>query len=276
VGEFLSRDHLDEWNSPGRTASVIMPGNVDLHRGTLTLLSRPLKGLRIKAQYSYATAGSAVYGSAFEERHQGSFLASYSAPGRWGVTANTRITREGSDHLTISSIDLTDPISFATFQQPRERRLNNATLTLWFAPLRALTISGSYGFLRNRTDQGVLFAGTRPASNSLADYTTQAQVYSVSAVYTPAEMLDLSLLLQQVRSFSRFVPGIADAALSSEVQGISQLSTRENSLSARGEYRFTKNFSCLLDYSYRDYDDKTRGSLSGTVHAVSASVRAKW
>jgi predicted porin len=95
-------------------------------------------------------------------------------------------------------------------------------------------------------------------------------------LYRFAEKLDFSLVLQQVRSFSKFEPGFADAGLSSDIQRISQTETRENSLSARGEYQLTKNISCLLDYSYRDYDDKTQGLFSGTLHTVSAFVRAKW
>jgi hypothetical protein len=273
-GEFLSRDNLDAWNRPGTTGSMSLPDSVNIHKGTLTLLSRPFRGLRIKAQYSYSTADNAMYGNAFEQRHQGSLLVTYNAPARWGVTANTRIVRESSDHLTISSLDISSPS--VTLQLPRERRLENATFSIWFTPVRNLTISGSYGLLRNKTEQGVLFAGTVPGSDYPADFTSQAQVYSLSAVYAPVEKLDLSLVLQQVRSFSRFAPGLVDAALSSEIQGISQAATRENSLSVRGEYQLTKNLSCVLDYSYRDYDDKSQGLLSGTVHTVSANVRAKW
>ena len=275
-GEFLSRDNLDGWNRPGTTASVILPDRVDMHKGTLTLLSRPLKGLRLKAQYSYSTADNAMYGNAFEQRHDGSLLATYNAPGSWGVTANARFTRESSDHLAISSIDLTLPISFTTFQQPRERNIDNAAFSFWFVPVRDLTVSGSYGLISNSTEQGVLFAGTQPASNSLTNYKSQAQVYSLSAMYRFAEKLDLSLVLQQVRSYSKFATGFADASLGSDIQRISRTETRENALSARGEYQLTKNISCLLDYSYRDYDDKAGGFFSGTVQSVSAFVSAKW
>jgi hypothetical protein len=273
-GEFLSRDNLDGWNRPGVTASTILPEKVNVHKGTLTLLSRPLKGLRLKAQYSYSSSDHAMYGNAYEQRHEGSFLATYNAPGRWGVTANTRIIRESSDHLTISSLDLVSPS--VTVQLPRERELDNATFSLWFVPFRDLTVSGSYGLLRNSADQGVLFAGTQAGSVAPTDYTSQAQVYSISGLYRFSDKLDLSLILQQVRSFSKFTPGVADEGLSNEVQRISRTETRENSLSARGEYQFTKNISCLLDYSYRDYDDKSDGSLSGTLHTVSAFVRARW
>ena len=275
-GEFISRDNLNGWNRPGTTTSIILPDHVNVHKGTLTLLSRPVKGLRLKAQYSYSTAGNAMYGNAFEQKHDGSLLITYSAPSRWGVTASTRFTRESSDHLTISTIDLTPPISLTTFQLPRERKVDNATFSFWFVPFRDLTVSGSYGLLRNSADQGVLFSGTQAASNSLTGYTSQAQVYSLSALYRFADKLDFSLVLQQVRSFSKFEPGFADVGLSSDIQWISQTETRENSLSARGEYQLTKNISCLLDYSYRDYDDKSQGLFSGTLHTVSAFVRAKW
>jgi hypothetical protein len=215
-----------------------------------------------------------MYGNAFEQRHEGSLLATYNAPGSWGVTANTRIIRESSDHLTISTLDLSAPS--VTFQLPRERELDNATFSLWFVPFRDLTVSGSYGLLRNNADQGVLFAGTQAGSAAPTNYTSQAQIYSLSGLYRFSEKLDLSLVLQQVRSSSKFTPGVADDGLSSEIQQISRTETRENSLSARGEYQFTKNISCLLDYSYRDFDDKSDGLFSGTIHAVSAFVRARW
>jgi hypothetical protein len=273
-GEFLSRDNLDQWNRPGITASTTLSDNVNVHKGTLTLLSRPVKGLRLKAQYSYSSADHAMYGNAFEQRHEGSLLATYNAPGSWGVTANTRIIRENSDHLTISTLDLSAPS--VTYRLPRERELDNATFSLWFVPFRDLTLSGSYGLLRNNTDQGVLFAGTQAGSVASTDYTSQAQFYSLSGLYRVSDKLDLSLVLQQIRSFSKFTPGVADSSLNNEIQRISRNETRENSLSARGEYQFTKNMSCLLDYSYRDYDNKSDGSLSGTLHTVSAFVRARW
>ena len=273
-GEFISRDNLEGWNRPGTTASVIIPGNVDLNRGTLTLLSRPLKGLRIKAQYSYITADNPSYGNAFEQSHQGSLLVTYNAPGKWGASASTRIVRESNDQLAISTLDINSPSE--TLQIPRERDLDTATFSLWYAPLRNLTLSASYGLLRNKTEQGVLFSGPTATSNYPTDYTSQAQVYSLSAVYTPVEKLDLSLILQQVRSYSQFTPGFTDPSLIGEIQGISQTNTRENSISARGEFQLMKNISCILDYSYRDYDDKANSLLSGTVHTVSANMRAKW
>jgi hypothetical protein len=273
-GEFVSRDNLQGWNQPGTIATVRLPGSVDTHKGTITLLSRPYKGLRVKAQYSYSSADHALYANSYEQRHLGTLLLTYSAPGKWGVTANTRIVRESSDHLTISSLDISAPSE--TIRLPRERKLSNATFSLWYAPLRNLTLSGSFGLLRNKTDQGVLYAGTNSGSYHPTDYTSQAQVYSLSAVYTPAEWLDLSLLLQQVRSFSHFTPGIADSGTSDYIQGISEGNTRENSLSARGEFRISKNISCMVDYSYRDYDDKAEGQFSGTVHTISANLKAKW
>jgi hypothetical protein len=231
----------------------------------------------LKAQYSFSTADNAIYGNGFEQKHDGSLLITYSATSRWGATANMRITRESSDHLTISTLDISAPS--VTYQLPRERKVDNATFSFWFVPFRDLTIAGSYGLLHNSADQGVLFAGTHAGTTAHTNYTSQAQVYSLSALYRPAEKLDLSLALQQVRSFSQFTPLNIDLGLNgstTNIQGVSQAETVENSLSARGEYRLTKNFSCTLDYSYRDYDDKTQGLFSGTVHTVSAFVRAKW
>jgi hypothetical protein len=276
-GVFFSRDHLDSWSSPGRIASLPLAESSDLHSGTFTLTSKPLKGLRFKAQYSYSTVDNALYGNAFEQKHDGSLQISYNSPSRWGATASTRITRELSDRLTITSLDLITPA--ITLPLPRERSAANATFSLWFVPVPRLTVTGSYGLLRNSTDQAVLFAGLSPASNVLTNFTSQAQIFSVNSVYRFSDRLDLSLALQQVRSFAEFAPAFAVVGPNQDTAGIQEISqskTVESSLATRVEYHLAKGYSCAVDYSFRDYDEQIQGLFNGTVQTVMAYVSKKW
>jgi hypothetical protein len=278
-GNFLHRDNTAFWNEPLAQVAQRLPENSTVHKGSLAIFSRPVKGLSLRAQYIYSATDNPSYGTSFGEKHEGQLFASYNSPNRWGATANYRIARESNDQLTVSTFasNTFDPIANPI---ARNRYTDNATVSLWYTPIEGLTVSGSYGFLRAKIDQGVLFQDqptAPPAVFANTNYTTQAQIYSVSAVYRLAEMLDLSLALQQVRSFSDFAPESGNTT--NNIEQLTQLTrtrTVESSLSARAEYRLTKNFSCVLDYSYRDYDEKIQSLANGTVQTVSAYLRAKW
>lgn len=276
-GEFLSRDNLDSWNQPTTIGSLQLPLHTDRHSGTFSILSRPLKGLRLKAQYSYSTADNAEFGNAYGEKHEGALLVTYNAPNRWGVTANARISDESSDHLSISTLDLlATPLNY---QFSRRRKATNTTMSLWYMPLQGLTLTGSYGFIRNAVDQGVLFSGPLAGSNTLANYTTQAQIYAVNAAYHVDNRVDLSLALQQVRGVSDFDPQLVALAGDMDTSGIrqiSQLATVESSLSVRADYRLTRNYSCAVEYTFRDYDEKNSSLFDGRVNTVMLYMAGKW
>lgn len=278
-GEFLHRDNIT--NGPPEL-SWKLPENSALHRGSLTILSRPLKGLRLKVQYSYTAADNPSYGNSFAENHEGQLLATYAGSKRWGITANYRAFRESNDQITRSTIDFPlSPLTFSTFPIPlsRDRAGNNATATVWVAPLDRLTITGSYGLLRTVTDQQVLLSSITPGVLNAANFTSQAQIYGVNAAYHVDERLDLSLALQQVRAFSEFAPASAVVSAASDTSGvtdISRLKTVESSLSARADYHLSRNLSCSVDYTYRDYDDKTSSLFDGTVQTIMAYLSAKW
>jgi hypothetical protein len=280
-GEFIARDNLGPWVQPGKISTLSFPGHSDLHTGSLTLLSRPVKGLKLMAEYRYCTADNPAYPAAYEEKHEGTLRASYNAPSRWGVTAGARISAENSDHLTATSLDLVNnpPVTSVTLQMPRDKKQADATASVWFVPLAKLTVTGNYSFLRSSTDQAVLFASTNAASNTLTNYTSQAQIYAVNAVYHCVERLDLALALQQVRSFAEFDPQIIDVSTTQNTRGIKEISrikTVESTLSARADYRFARNLSCALEYAFKDYDEKNTPLFNGSVNSVMLYLAARW
>jgi hypothetical protein len=262
---------------PGRIATLSYPERSDTHTGSLTLLSRPFKGLRVKAQYIYSTADHPAYANAYEEKHEGLFQLTYTATSRWGVTANTRISRENSEHVKVTTLDLVNPS--VTFQMPKNKMLSNAMLSAWFVPLKNLTVTGSCGLLRNSSDEAVLFASPLPGSNVMTNYTQQAQIFAVNSIYHLNENIDLSLGLQQVRSKAEFDPQFVSLGPTTNTAGIkqiSQLDTVESSFSTRADYRFTRNFSCALEYSFKDYNEKVSSLFNGSVNTVMLYLAGKW
>ena len=255
-----------------------LPTHSATHRGSFAVLSRPLKGLRLKALYSYTATESPAYGTSFAQRHEGQFLATYSKSGTWGLTANYRAVREENDDVTRLQIVTVTPLSLAPFteNQSRDRSSDNATASVWFSPIPALTLSGSYSLLRTAVTQGILFTVVAPATADGADYTTQAQVYGLDAVYRLNDRATLSLALQQIRSSSAFTVNPLAGADVAGITDVTRLKTLESSLAARADYRLFDGVSCALDYAYRDFDNKTSSLYEGTVHSIFASVTAKW
>ncbi len=287
-GEFQHRDNTQSWLFAGDSN---MPEHSALHRGTLTLISRPTRRLRLKALYGYSVIDHPSYGNAFAEKHEGQLLATYALAKRAGLTASYRVTRESNDQIsrpglttfpafplppTALVVDGNPPRQFA-----REKRTSNTSVSLWVAPVERLTISGSYGLLWNKVEQGVLFSSLVSGSDAAASYSSRAQLYAINAVYQLNDRLDLSLALQQVRSLSRFDPAFKAVTIipgwdTSGVKVISEARTVESSLSARGDYRLSKNSSCTVDYSYRDYDNENAAFFNGTVQTVMAYLTVKW
>ncbi|WP_236685530.1 hypothetical protein [Geobacter pickeringii] len=269
-GSFLRRDGVTDgaWNLPEESTT---------HSGTMTLLLRPFKGLRLRGLYGYSTTDNPSYGITPEQQHEGQLLASYSRDGRWGVTANYQITRAWNDSIARTTHPFNGSPSI-TYVLPSDRHTVHSAAGVWVSPLERLTLSGHVGFLRNRSDQAVLFASVFNGNQAASDYISQGELYSLNATYRAADTLDLSLALQELHSRAEFKPAaLTDGGVSTAgITELSRVRTIERSLSARANYWWTKHFSCVLDYSYRDYDNRTGTSNEGTVHVVSASLKTKW
>jgi hypothetical protein len=283
-GDFLSRDNLGSWVVPGRIATETYPGSSTTNTGSLTLLSRPFKGVRAKLQYLYTSSDNPAYANLPEEKHEGSFLVGYNTSSFWGATASTRISRASNDNAAITTIvpDPAIPVTPAnttTYQMPKNTKVAQTTISAWVVPVKRLTLSGSYGLLWNSSDQEILFAGTQPGSNTSANYTQQAQVFAVNGVYHLDDRLNLSLGLQQVRSTADFDPGFLSFGLNSDTGGVSDISklkTIESSLAARADYRLTSTITSTLEYSFKDYDDKYQSQYNGSVNTITLYLAAQW
>jgi len=277
-GEFLKRSNVSELPSP---VSWTPPGHSDSHTGSLALYYRPVKGMRTSASYSYASTNNPSYGASFQERHEGKLLASYTRS-TWGVTANAVLRREWNDEVERFLLASLDPLDYTPYPlRNRDRRTENSNLGVWVAPLPGLTLGANYAYLSSRVGQPVLFTAFAPASEAASRFTSRSHVFGVNATYSASELFDLSLMLQQVHSDAEFVPESTVFSPTSDTSGIEELTRQRtviSSLSARGEYRFTKALSGLMEYALKDYNEKdpAYSETSGTVHVIVASVTAKW
>ncbi len=279
-GLFVNRDLVRD---PDIAVGWKLPENSRTHRGSVAFLSRPVKGLRLKAQYSYMADENPSYDTSPDERHDGELLLAYTMPNRWGANANYQARRESRGEIgrteLFAQVTSQQTLQFTTrpFQTllAREQASDTVTVSVWFMPVERVTLSGGYALLRSRAEQGVLLTSVStaqaPLTQDTASYTSQAQVWSLGAGYRPVDPLDLSLQLQHIRSLADFSP-----VNSAGIGDISRSSTEESSLAARADYRFTRNFSCTLHYGLRDYNDRVSTRYEGTVHSVTAFLTATW
>ena len=177
-GEVLKRDNVADLPS---TSEWALPKNSATQKGSLALLYHPAKGVRVTAKYSYETTDHPSYGNSFQQKHEGQFLATYTAS-RWGVTANLNARREWNDQVEHFLIDFpfTAPVTY-TVSAPlsRDRGTENANLGVWCNPLQRLTLAANYAYLHSRVDQGVLFTGVGSESLAASNFTTGSQVYTL-------------------------------------------------------------------------------------------------
>jgi predicted porin len=155
----------------------------------------------------------------------------------------------------------------------------NATATVWGSIMQQLTLSGSAGLIRTKTDQDVLFAGTQPASVAASNYTSEAVLYSINVAYRATEKLGLNLMFQQVRSNAEFDPAFLQYPVNNSsdgVKSISWLKTVENTVNFAADYALARNISCGVAYSYRSYNDDRNSAYDGSLHSVTGTLTAKW
>ena len=66
------------------------------------------------------------------------------------------------------------------------------------------------------------------------------------------------------------------SATSSELKQISKIDIRQNGIKARVNWKIDDQWSCSLDASYDDYDDKDSNIFDGSVISYMASLTRTW
>jgi hypothetical protein len=260
AGEFLHRSGVHSW--------PLLDESVDSHRGSLSIQSRPLKGMRLKASYAYTTTSSSSYGTSYEQRHDAQFYANYlaSAPMPWGGNLSARLLDERNGY---------QDARYLVRDLPRDRSLANGTATIWITPLPTVTVTANYGINRNDIDQTVLFEMRNDASAVPSSYVGEVQQIGLMVSHQPMDQLTLSAAYQNIHSLGYFRPQSSQVNVAG-IEDISRVDIREDVFSLRAEYRFSRSLSCSAEYALRDYDSRSASQDDGTMHRIAASLTSNW
>lgn len=263
--ELISRDNV--WSPLNVASQTASDESNQLHSGTIAALWRPWRTTRINASYSYTTNNrpSTLYD--FDRRHNGSLLADWSANGRWGANLHYRATADRNHQTSTSRWSNNQITSLVT---PRNSLIQSAGSSIWFSPLQRLVLTANYGLLAFDAEQALLLSPSA-GSQLTGNYSSLGHVYGLDGIYALNDQWDLSASLQQVRSTARFsLPSTAPA-----IGAYTRLDTTESSASARIDWRFAKQFGCMLDYRFSSYRSDDR-QYDGDIHSTTVSLTARW
>lgn len=274
--ELESRSGLKDRQTPDDPA-LRLNDSRQTHTGRMVASWKPFNGIKLTALYSYAECDNPAYASSFSRQHTGQLFATLNRSKRWGVTASYLGRYETTDNSAVVAATNT------TVKLPRENLNNSLNASIWFAPMNRLTITTSYSYLSNDSDQAVLFSNLSVGSLAATNYKAIAHLYGVDAVYAISEQIDLGASFQQVRSRSRFVVGEAQftdllTSTSYSTSGISDLTaleSTETAVTARAGWRMTSRFGLSLEYGFRKY---TTGNtlFDGSTHSIMTLLTGHW
>lgn len=246
------------------------------HTGKVTAFWKPLNGIKLTALYSYADCDNPAYSSSFSQQHTGQFIATLNRSKRWGATSSYLGRYETTDNNVVAR----DTESRLTL--PRENLNTSLNTSIWFTPMSRLTVTSSYSYLENDSNQTVLFSRRFADSLAASNYKASAHIYGIDAVYALTEQVDLGASFQQVFSHSRFTVEAAqftDAAntlyTTDGMSEITALDATETGFSARADWRMTSAYGFSLEYAFRNYDSGNN-QLDGSTHSIMTLLTGHW
>ena len=264
--EIETRDNLpDRQSQSGATKS----DSRLTHTGKAGFIWKPFNAVKLNATYSYAVTDNPAYPASFTERHLGQALISYTASGRWGVTASYLGRAERGESISMQTA------------LPRESLSTSVSSSVWFSPLEQLTFNAGYSFLKSEVDQASLFFNSFVMAvpiRTAGAYRSTAHVYSLDAVAAVTRTLDLSLALQQTFSDISFsatdnsqIPNFSSTGIGER----SRLVSTETGLTTRADLRLSRHLGCSLGYSFRVYD-AGQPLIDGAAHETLLILTGRW
>lgn len=264
--DLISRDNV--WSPlTATTSQTVSDESNQLQSATIAALWRPWRATRINASYSYSTNNRPGTLYDYDRRHSGSLLADWSMGGRWGANLHYRATADRNRQTSSTAWYPNQTTSLVT---PRNSLIQSAGSSIWFSPLQRLVLTANYGLLTFDAEQALLL--TPVAGSYLTGrYSSRGHVYGLDGMYALNDQWDISASLQQVRSSARFsMPSTVPA-----IGSYTRLDTTESSATARIDWRFAKQFGCMLDYRFSAYRANER-QYNGDIHSTTVALTARW
>ena len=295
----LRREDIDRSNTgaAGETGVWLLPEKETRNRLRLSAYVHPaaLRGLKFNTRYQYRTSDDPAYATIVARGHEGfAGLTWMPSSGSWGLSLNGRVARASNDEHSIFQPSATPGIET---EYPIHRRSedDNIGAGIWFTPKDRINCTLSYGYIRNRIVQDLVF-GMDSANNLVVpdddvEYTQHVHSAVLAANWQLAQRLALIGEGHISWSKARFNPqfdvqmtGFNPTAVnataftvnSDGLREFSALDTRQMGFVAGVDWEPVDTWTCLARYSYDNYQDQLGDEFDGSAQTVTLSVAKAW
>ena len=308
----LRREEIDRSNTghegshtSSATAPIIINPSWDLPdeeiitRAKLGFKSRLLdkSALKLSGWVSLQHDDDPAYGTSFQDSQQLFLSSSYNPSPFWGVLANVNLLKQDNDEYELHGYSL-----------DREKKQQNINLSTYVVPRDGLSFDLNYGYFRTDIDQDILF-GTGSAfvpkppyfsnvnyafPDDSNDYNQTVNALTLGVTWQARKDLSCRLEGNYTRSKASFSPNFDEAGPypyniygptplydgelpnSSALKAISELDITQISLRSRVNWQIDENWSCAVEATYDDYDDKNTNYYDGSVQTAMVSFSRAW
>ena len=231
-----------------------------------------IKKLNLRAKYTHQEADAPAYNNQPDSSDEGKVSLSWS-PLKWtSALLSYSITKENRDNIYY--IDEGVQVT----ANNRERRLDRLLGSISFIVFDNLTITTSYYYLRNKTEQDLLYNNTDLNPSYHTDpgvlYKDSSHTYAANVNYIPKKNINLNADVSYTESKGNFYPGNPLSVSLSESE--TNVKIRETNCVVRGDYEFKKGWGLGVKYKYVDYNDLLNNSNDGILHILLVTISKKW
>jgi hypothetical protein len=259
IYERTERDNADEWNLPRVTARDIL---------SFSLNTSIIKKLNLRAKYTHQEVDTPAYNNQPDSSDEGKISLSWS-PLNWAsALVSYSIMKANRDNIYY--IDEGVQVT----ANNRERWLDRLLGSISFIVFDNLTITTSYYYLSNKTEQDLLYNNTDLNPSYHIDYGVlykdSSNTYAANVNYIPKKNINLNVDVSYTDSKGNFYPGDPLSV------SLSDLKIRETNCVVRGDYEFKKGWGLEVKYNYVDYNDLLNNSNDGILHVFLVTISKKW
>lgn len=251
--------------------------NRDTQKQIFTLASdvRLAKGLNLRAKYEHKEANNPAYNIDPGRSDEATVTATWVPLPFMSATLNYSVAKERRHDLNW----LLDGEIFQT----ENRSLNKDRLigSVTVSPLRNFSVTGSYAYMHNKTQQDMFYenaAGTTVEPSM--PFKNMVQSYSLEALYTPAQNINLSGGVTHTISSGAFYPVAQDFLQPISIASLSAMKMHETVYSLNGDYSFKRGFKLGVQYRYSKLNDVLANPYdeitNGKVQVVLLTLSKKW
>lgn len=293
-------DHDGEHDS-GTDPITINPGWDLPDKETITLAklgfsSRMLErsALKLSGWVSIKHSDDPAYGTSFEDSRQLFLSGGYNPSPFWGVLANASWLKQENDSYQLHDYEFN-----------RDKDQQNVSLGTYVTPRDGLSFDLNYGYFHTEIDQGVLVGtgesfvpGFGPANYAIADdsgdYEQTVNTVTLGMTWQMLKALSCRLEGHYSESKASFSPDFDvqgpypyniysfpqniyyGTQTSSDLKEISELDIQQVGLRGRINWKIDEDWSCSMEATYDDYDDKNSNYYDGSVQTTMVSFSRGW